>query len=293
MLSSEELTDLYDDLAKHPQHKSQKPLSRASVLNIHRLLSSMFEWGLRRGKTDQNPARKADVPSPVSGMPWAPERPAVLALLTYLQTNDYETWIAVRIGATVGARRSEIVGLRWRHLDLETELPTIHIEEGFNFVPGVGAITTNTKTGPEGNVRIPIDKELTKALRELRTTTQQNAEAAGATFSDDWYLFAADGLGQRPWHPDTFSHRVSRARENVPEASNVTLKSLRAFAASEIRSSGADITTAQALLRHKSPLTTMKYYLAPREERLREAAEYLGNSLMISELDDAHVPPST
>ena len=57
-----------------------------------------------------------------------------------------------------------------------------------------------------------------------------------------------------------------------PELFSFTLKDLRAFAATEVVSSGTNLEAASAILRHESPQTTMKYYRAVREDVARQAA---------------------
>lgn len=72
---------------------------------------------------------------------------------------------------------------------------------------------------------------------------------------------------------------MERLRAGVPGAERVTLKSLRAFVASELEADGADLTTAQAVLRHRSSTTTARHYKAAREARVRQATRGLGERL--------------
>ena len=93
------------------------------------------------------------------------------------------------------------------------------------------------------------------------------------------YIFSDDPAGSMPWHPDTFSTRLRRQVDlwgKVPKSSRVTFKSLRAYLASELEALGNDAATAQAVLRHKSPLTTHRHYAAARERKMREATVEVG-----------------
>jgi integrase len=56
-------------------------------------------------------------------------------------------------------------------------------------------------------------------------------------------------------------------------------KDLRAFAAIELARRENGIHVAQATLRHKSPITTMKYYASVRSNDLRNATKKLGKVL--------------
>jgi integrase len=57
------------------------------------------------------------------------------------------------------------------------------------------------------------------------------------------------------------------------------LKDLRAFTATQLHADGADVTTAQAVLRHQSPQTTLRHYRAAQMDRVRGATIDLGRHI--------------
>jgi integrase len=63
------------------------------------------------------------------------------------------------------------------------------------------------------------------------------------------------------------------------EVSSFTLKDLRSFCATQLHATGADVTTAQAVLRHQSSQTTLKYYRAAQMSKVRESTIELGERL--------------
>jgi len=54
---------------------------------------------------------------------------------------------------------------------------------------------------------------------------------------------------------------------------------LGSFCATQLHATGADVTTAQAVLRHQSSQTTLKYYMAAQMSKVRESTIELGERL--------------
>ena len=167
------------------------------------------------------------------------------------------------------------MALRWDRFDLRAG--TVRIEAGELRVPGLGVVTTDTKTGERAT--LSLDTHTLELLRKHRDEAERVAAACGIRLPADTYVFGPEPDGSRAWHPDTLSARTERLRAAVPGAERVTLKSLRAFVASELEADGADLTTAQAVLRHRSSTTTARHYKAAREARVRQATRDLGNRL--------------
>lgn len=269
-----------EDLNRLYQSLLADGLAPTSVRRVHQLVSAMYGWGQGVGRVEDNPATHASPPGGSTPSPEAPELEVVQALLDAAAELDAELYLIIRLGAVTAARRSELVGLRWSALDLAAG--TVAIEAGEVVVPSEERgqprrVTTETKTGESGT--LSLDAETVELLVAHRTRQNEAADACAATFPDDGHVFAADVVGARAWHPDTLSARMRRLADAVPEARGVTLKALRAFVASELEAEGADLTTAQAVLRHRSPQTTARHYRAARASRVREASRGLGERL--------------
>ena len=261
-----ELTRLYDTLIA-------KGLKPSSVQRVHGLLSAAYSWGLKRGFVSSNPAKLAECPTARTEPPHAPSMETVQAHLEILQ-EDPETALAVRLAATIGLRRSEIAGLRWEHVDLDKGL--VSITEGITVTPGQGASVTSTKTGLHGHGVLSIDKRLVAMLRDAFERLEKVAADVGADVSPDAYVFSSDPVHRKPINPDTLTKHLRRHMDRHPEIPSFTLKDLRAFTATMLEATGADITTAQAVLRHASGQTTMRHYRAARMDRVRGATVELG-----------------
>jgi integrase len=266
-INSHELTRLYDALIA-------KGLKATSVRLIHALIRSAFTWGEKRGMVSSNPAKLADCPTVRMEPPSAPSMETVQQHLHILQEDNPETALVVRLAATIGLRRNEIAGLRWEHVDLEKGL--VSITEGITVTPGVGASVTSTKTGLHGHGVLSIDEGLVSMLRDTRERLEKVAADLGEDVPSDAYVVSSDLLHRTPINPDTLTKRLRNHMDRHPEIPSFTLKDLRAFTATMLEATGADITTAQAVLRHASGQTTMRHYRAARMDRVRGATVDLG-----------------
>ena len=266
----QEFTLLYDSLI----HKGLAP---GSVHAIHRLLRAAFTWGIERGLVRLNPVRLARCPSVELRPPRAPSLQTVQVHLELLLQEDLETALVVRLAATLGLRRSELAGLRWRCIDLDAGL--VGIEEGVTVTPGEGRKVTETKTGLHGQGVLYMDESLIELLRDAYESLEKDAVDLGVDISSDAYVFSSDPLHEKPINPDTLTKRLRNHMDRHPEIPSFTLKDLRAFTATMLEATGADITTAQAVLRHASGQTTMRHYRAARMDRVRGATVELGRQI--------------
>ena len=269
-INSHELTRLYDALVA-------RGLKATSVRLIHGLIRSAFTWGEKRGMVSSNPAKLADCPTVRMEPPSAPSTETVQQHLHILQEDDPETALVVRLAATIGLRRNEIAGLRWEHVDLDKGL--VSITEGITVTPGKGASVTSTKTGLHGHGVLSIDKGLVSMLRDTRERLEKIAADLGEDVPSGAYVFSSGPLHERPINPDTLTKRLRRHMDRHPEIPSFTLKDLRAFTATQLHAEGADVTTAQAVLRHQSPQTTLRHYRAAQMDLVRSATIDLGRRI--------------
>ncbi len=257
--------------------KDQQPLSTTSVARIHETLRAMCAWGVEMEMISDNPFQKVKRPKVVVPAPRPPETDAVGYLLNELWKSDRKLWLAVRLAATTGARRSELAALRWLDVRWKPKGTYVTLDKGLVRVPQQGTLRTETKTGASGAGQLKVDEALSEALKE------QYLEHLKANDTDPRaFIFASDKAGQIPWHPDTFTAKIRRANDSIgrgQKSKRITFKSLRAYTASELASQGRDVTTAQAVLRHKSAQTTLRHYSAARERNVREATEGVGEAL--------------
>ena len=251
-IKAEEIETFYHKLSFRVTGETQQPLSEITIHRVHEIFQAMYNFALRKRLIEVSPftyIHRAQVRLPD---PTAPNKLAVAELLAYLRNSDLELFCAVNIAAVTGARRSEIIGMRWGDIDLVNA--TIRLTHGLIAVPktyeGGGMIETNTKTGEIIADGLDVGQHLKTALTELRD--HKFGEGVSPKKIASTFVFAADEEGKRPWHPDTMSSRLRKACEakggNAPA---ITLKDLRTFVASELVQQPFGLKLAKNVLRHK------------------------------------------
>ncbi len=121
-------------------------------------------------------------------------------------------------------------------------------------------------------------------LRDTRERLEKVAADLGEDVPSDAYVFSSGPLHRTPINPDTLTKRLRNHMGRHPEIPSFTLKDLRAFTATQLHADGADVTTAQAVLRHQSPQTTLRHYRAAQMDLVRGATVDLGRRIDLQRL---------
>jgi integrase len=137
------------------------PYKPATVKRVHGIIRRALTQGVRWGWLAHNPALDASPPRvPLTELkPPTPDE--VVRLFRLAQDTDPELATFIVLAASSGARRGELVALRWRDLDLDRG--TLSIERGVVLVDGK-LIEQGTKT--HQSRRVTLDAGTVAALRE-------------------------------------------------------------------------------------------------------------------------------
>lgn len=266
-----DVCNLYDQLLA-------QQLSPRTVGHVHSELRAVLNWAWRREYVIENVVLRAEVPSVPLREIVAPERQVVRSHLTILEQTNPGLALALMLSATLGLRRSELAGLRWKHIDLEHGV--LRLREGITNVPGIGFTTTQTKTGVHGHADYELHALHIERLRIHRAVLEQRAIQTGVQLSDDVYVFSADPFHVTPIRPDSLGQMLRRHCQANPNLPYITLKMLRTYTSSEVYGTGADETTAAAILRD-SPETTARHYRAANRSRMRDATNVIAENLLL------------
>ena len=269
-LTAGEITRWYDSLLR------EAGLSSTSVHRIHETLNAMYSFAVRREILRDNPFKRVAPPSVILIDPWAPEMADLGEHLRRLRDANPNVWLALRMSATMGLRRSDVLALRWRHIDLDTG--AVEIRDGATWIPGEGLVISSTKTGELGSAILMMDPDLLAAIRKKHADVLVHASKAEVV-ADDLFVFASNGFDSDPMHADSLTKAVQRHCARNQDLPPFTPHDLRSFASTELEANGSDISTAQAVMRHRSPMTTLRHYRVARDRRIRQATRDLGVQL--------------
>jgi integrase len=201
-----------------------KPLSAATVRQVHAIVRRALQQGVRWGWIKENPAAMASPPRVRSAQLTPPEPADVVALIEAANAEDPDLGCFLHLAATSGARRGELCGLRWADLDLKAGAMTI----SRNVVEGPdGVVEKDTKT--HASRRIALDPDTVAVIEGHRYRMTNRATACGARATNEAHVFSVDPDGDRPWTPNEVTKRFIRLRkkENLDA---VRLHDLRHFA---------------------------------------------------------------
>ncbi|HVB00526.1 MAG TPA: tyrosine-type recombinase/integrase [Acidimicrobiales bacterium] len=123
-LSPAHLNALYAQLLRcgRTQVRRDKPeqgLSPKTVRHVHTMLHKALHDAVRWGHLARNPAERADPPRPKTPEMhvWSPDE--LWAVLKFVESDRlYAAWL---LFGTTGMRRGEVLGLRWREIDLKNK----------------------------------------------------------------------------------------------------------------------------------------------------------------------------
>ena len=269
-----DLDALYAQLRKKGGEEGG-PLSPASVRRIHVIMHAALGQAVKWGLIAVNVADAATAPSLPPSRITPPEPDALAKAMRLVDERDIEFSTFLRLAATTGARRSQLVALHWSGIDLDAGTVTLCraiIDGG----PDVGLVERGTKTGRKWKVALaPATAE---RVRGYRSVCEERAAAVGTKLGRDGYVFATEPDGSVSWRPDNVSARWRRVRKQA-DLDGVRLHDLRHYVATQLLGAGVDPRTVAGRLGHANPTVTMTVYGHFLPEKDRAAADFLDDLL--------------
>jgi len=119
-LTAARVDQVYSKLLREGRAGGEGGLSPSSVRYTHVLLRRSLGDGVRKGLLARNPTDAADPPSASEAKAPAMQTWTGAEVARFLeQVGDDRLTAAWRVAASTGMRRGEILGLRWRDVDLD------------------------------------------------------------------------------------------------------------------------------------------------------------------------------
>ncbi len=248
-------------------------LAPATVRRIHGVLRAALAQGVKWGWLLANPADRATPPRVVPPDIQPPAIDDLRRILALVDAKDTALRTFLRMAIVTGARRSQLLGLQWRDVDLAGR--SVLFRRGVVDGPD-GVAVKSTKN--HRAYRVVLDDESIADLGARRREAERLAEAAGTEFPDDGFVFSGDVDGRHPWRPDYVTHRWSKLRRRAG-MSGVRLHDLRHFAATALLGAGVPVNIVSGRLGHARSATTLNVYAHFTDSGDRSAAEALAAML--------------
>lgn len=247
-----------------------RPLAPATIRRIHGTLRRALTQGVRWGWLSVNVATAASPPRvPVSDIT-PPATAEVARLFSIASESEPDLAAFVVVAAATGARRSEVLALRWTDVDLERG--EVKISRGIVMGPD-GLVEKDTKTHQARTVA--LDATTVRVLEALRERRLTRAARCAVELRPDALLFSHAIDASEPIFPDSVSRSFQRLCKKAG-LSGVRLHDLRHYVATRMLTNGVDIRTVAGRLGHRNPATTLNVYAAFVAESDRNAANALG-----------------
>jgi integrase len=268
------ISKLYRDLAEHGGRNGQ-PLSVSTVSHIHRTLRKALADAVDVEQVlAVNPAARSKRPRISSVEPvqiWTVEQ--LGCFLT--AARSHRLFAFYRLAAYTGARRGELLYLRWHAVDLDAAEVTFG---GSTAVVRGQRVEGTTKGGRSRTVS--IDKDTVAVLREHRREQAEERLAAGSACNDNGGLVFTSRWGE-PLYPDTVTALMSKLingynKSDPPLARplpHARLHDLRHLHATTLLLAGVPVHVVAARLGHADPAVTLRVY----SHVLREHAASVGD----------------
>ena len=242
-----------------------KPLAVGTVRRVHSTLHAALAQAQRWSWVFDN---VADHASPPRGEPveMRPPTPAEVARLLEFVADDPPLQLYLTLAATTGARRGQLLALRWADVDLAA---------------GSLSMQRSVVEGPEGPVLVPTKTRRShrvaldpSSLELLRTYRERVADENEEGAFEQRFVFCADRTGTRPWLPNFVTKRFIVARR-AAGLGHFRLHDLRHFMATEMLDAGVPVPIVAARLAHARASTTLNVYAHAVPGGVRLAAEAL------------------
>jgi integrase len=257
-LSPEDIDVFYAALLKSGRKKRPgekgpaRGLAPKTVHNIHVMLNKALGDAARKGTVVRNVVALADAPSLQ-----ARKRPEIKAwevdqLVRFLDAiAPHRMAPALYFAAHTGMRRGEVLGVRWRDLDLDAG--QVSVRQALVSVAYEVSIS-DVKTGTSRRT-IDIDADVVQVLKDWHKVRTEERDGVEPT-ADDLVFVKADGTSM---HPDIFSQLFDRtvAKIDVP---NITLHDLRHTHATLLLKAGVNVKVVSERLGHANIAFTMHVY---------------------------------
>ena len=249
------------------------PLADKTVLEYHRLISTILSQAEKEMLVPYNAAAKATPPKVERRDPnyFQPEQ--ITAILEALEQEPLKWQLITHLMIVTGCRRGEIMGLQWGKVDFDHN--RVKIDKSLVLSKSKGVYLGNTKTSDIRYLTLP--RETMELLRQHKREQLRLQLANGDRWVNTGFVFTQDN-GEH-MNPDSITGwlKAFSARHGLP---HINPHAFRHTVASVLPANGTDIVTVSKQLGHASVNTTESFYSHIIEENKARASECIADVLL-------------
>ena len=228
-----------------------RPMKPKTVRNIAGLVSAAFGRAIKWGLATTNPVTHSDRPKVrkrigIALLPSEQDR------LTQCATGPWCLPVFLNMAAATGARRGEVLALRWSDIKGAVVLIDRSLCQ-----TRAGLVFKTTKSEDPRKIELPAS--MVACLDAHRVRQDEFRKQFGPDYHSDLDLVFAN-LDGSPLKPDSISSAVRHLCRQLGLPKGASLHTLRHSHASLLLADGVDLATVSARLGHSSVRTTADIY---------------------------------
>lgn len=248
---------------------SEETLSSSTIRKYHNLISTVLDQAVKEGLIPFNVAERTIKPKAEKPKVKYFQIDEVDKIRNALEAEPIKWKTFVHLLLITGARRGEVLGLKWSKVDFENN--RIHICNSILYKSDIGVYEETPKT--ETSIRyITLPPETMQLLRQYKAWQASERLRLGAYYRDQDFVFAQDN-GQ-PIHPDSVERWLNKfsKRHDLP---HINPHAFRHTMASMLYFNGVDSVSISKRLGHAQVSTTANIYAHVMAEADQRNADIL------------------
>ncbi len=265
------LNDLYTYLSTENLNKRGGKLSAKTVIEHHRLISAVLEQAVKECLVPFNVASRAILPKVEKKNVNYFQPDEIYAIREAIETEPLKWKTLIHLLLITGARRGELLGLKWDKIDFENK--TLYICNNILYSPDVGVYEDTPKTETSKR-HIALPTETIALLKQYKKEQYAEQLRMGIKNCRSGFVFCQyDG---KPMHPDSVTDYLKKfsKRNNLP---HINPHAFRHTMASILYYNGVDSVSISKRLGHAQVSTTANIYAHVMEEADKRNAEVLSD----------------
>lgn len=253
-INCEHLNRFYVRLSQKGQNKKTgEGLSAKTIMEHHRLIHGIFNQAMKEGLVRFNPAETASPPSVKKKEAAFFEVETVEKIMKCLEKEPLKWRCITLLLIATGARRGEIMGLKWSAVDFKKD--EIKICNNLLYSKKRGIYADSPKTNE--NRYICVEHSVMQLLAQYRREQSVLRLKMGSRWVNTGYCFTREN--GEPMHPDSVTDWLTKFSKKY-DLPHINPHKFRHTQASILIGEGVDIITVAKRLGHKDPSTTSNIY---------------------------------
>lgn len=186
-----------------------KALSPKTVTEHHRLISTVLKQAVKEGLIPYNVAANAEPPKAERKDIHSLQSADLPAILAALEKEPFKWKVITHLLLITGARRGEILGLKWSAVDFANN--RVHICNNVLYSADIGIYQDTPKTA--SSIRwIVLPQKTMDLLEDWKTFQEADAKKKGPFYQNKGGLLFTQENGS-PMHPDSVTTWLNRFSE--------------------------------------------------------------------------------